>query len=135
MQLANNQMSTMHLLSDAFISSQEDSLRYNQVKGREMTGYFTDNHLSRIKVEGNGQTVYYIRNGQKQLTGVNKADCSNMMIYVEDSKVKRIALINKPDATLFPIKELPPQELKLKNFMWYGEKRPLVKEDIFDWIQ
>jgi hypothetical protein len=58
-----------------------------------------------------------------------------MLITVDGSKVKKIALINQPDATLFPVKELPPNELRLKNFAWYGTARPLVMEDIFHWNQ
>ncbi len=133
LKLANNKLQTMNLVSNSFITGMEDSLRYNQVKGRNMVGYFSDNKLSKIHVLGNGQTVYYIRNGKKQLTGVNKADCSDMMIYIDSSSVKQISLLQKPDATLYPIKELSYQELRLKDFAWYGEMQPKTKEDIFIW--
>ena len=131
--LANNKLQSMNLLANSFITGLEDSLRYNQVKGRNMIGYFVQNKLDHIHVIGNGQTIYYIRNGKKQLTGVNKADCSDMLIYLDSSKVKQISLLNKPDATLYPIKELPPMELRLKDFAWYGELQPKFKEDIFEW--
>ena len=131
--LANNKLQSMNLIANSFITGLEDSLRYNQVKGRNMIGYFVQNKLDNIHVIGNGQTIYYIRNGKKQLTGVNKADCSDMLIYLDSSKVKQISLLNKPDATLYPIKELPPMELRLKDFAWFGELQPKTKEDIFEW--
>lgn len=96
-----------------------------------MTGYFTDNKLHTIKVEGNGQSVYFTRNNKKQLTGVNRADCSDMMISIQESKIRSITMINKPDATLYPVNELSPSELKLKNFSWKNDIRPVNKEDIF----
>ncbi len=131
MQLANSQISELRLFNTAFICSMEDSVRFNQINGRNMTGYFTDNKLHTIKVEGNGQSVYFTRNNKKQLTGVNRADCSDMMISIQESKIRSITMINKPDATLYPVNELSPSELKLKNFSWKNDIRPVSKEDIF----
>ncbi len=132
MQIANSKISELRLFNSAFIISMEDSLRFNQIKGRDMTGYFSDNKLSSIKVEGNGQSVYYTRNSKKQFTGVNRADCSDMLIFInEESKIKSITLINQPDATLYPIDELSPSELRLRGFSWRHALRPLNKDDIF----
>jgi lipopolysaccharide export system protein LptA len=131
LQLSNNKISKMNLYTLAFITSQEDSLRYNQVKGKNMTGYFENNDLKRIKVEGNGQTVYYGRNKQEQIIGVNQAECSDLMIIVDSNKVKKITLINKPDATFYPVKDAAPSDFLLKGFQWFGDLQPKRKEDIY----
>ena len=131
--LAGEELHKMELTANAFITGKEDSLRYNQVKGRDMTGYFTDNKLSVIYVKGNGQSVYYIRNKKKQLTGVNQADCSDMRIEIEDNKVNKIAMLTKPDATLYPVKQAEPSLMLLKDFAWHEKLQPLSKEDIFRW--
>lgn len=131
--LSGNKIHTMNLLSEAFITGFEDSLRFNQVKGRIMVGYFENNKLSTINVTGNGQSIYYLRNSKKQLTGVNQAECSDMRIVMKDSKVHKISLINKPDATLYPVKQADPAMMKLKDFAWYGALQPKSKEDIFIW--
>jgi lipopolysaccharide export system protein LptA len=131
--LKGNKINTMHLYTGAFIAGMEDSLRYNQVKGRDMTGYFTDNKLSNIEVTGNGQSIYYLRNKKQQLTGVNQADCSNMIIYLKENKISKISLLKTPDATLFPVKETDPLQLRLKDFSWKGHLQPLQMLDIFNW--
>lgn len=131
LQLAGSQITELRLFDAAFITSQEDSTRYNQIKGRNMTGFFTDNELSSIRVEGNGQSIYYTRNSKDQFTGVNRADCSDMLIQISESKIRSITLINDPDATLYPINELQTEELRLKGFEWYEKLRPLSKADIF----
>ncbi|HEX5001014.1 MAG TPA: OstA-like protein [Bacteroidia bacterium] len=130
-QIANKEVSRLYLNDDAFIVSREDSIRYNQIKGRKMTGFFEENQLSVIHVEGNGQSVYYTRNNKKQLSGVNRADCSDMVIGLDSSKVASITLLNEPDATLYPIQELSPNELRLKGFLWNDAERPLSAEDVF----
>ncbi|HNR19658.1 MAG TPA: OstA-like protein [Bacteroidia bacterium] len=130
-QLANNKIDKLLLKDAAFMTSYEDSARYNQVKGKTMMGFFENNELYKIDVNGNGQSIYYGRNKKKQLTGVNRAECSNMEIFVKESKVSRIKMIEKPEATFYPIKELQPNELILKGFSWQEDRRPLRKEDIF----
>ncbi|HKR05217.1 MAG TPA: organic solvent tolerance protein OstA, partial [Bacteroidia bacterium] len=68
-----------------------------------------------------------------RLTGVNRAECTDMVVFIKENKVNRIILKKKPAGTLYPINELKPEELKLKGFSWQEEKRPLSKEDIFIW--
>jgi hypothetical protein len=133
LQLEDNKLKYLFLTSNSFIAGLEDSVRFDQIKGRDMVGFFSDNKLYKINVTGNGQSVYYVRNKKQQLTGVNKADCSDMVIYLSDSKVQKISLLTQPDATMYPIQELPPSEFKLRDFVWYGDKRPISKEEIYIW--
>lgn len=140
MQTANSEITNIFLNSNAFIASLADSssvsipdsTRYNQIKGKSMTGFLSDNRLFRINVNGNGQTIYYAKNKDNKNFAVNRADCSDLVIYIEENKVNSITLLNEPDGTLYPIKQLTVTELRLKGFTWQGVKRPVTKEDIFN---
>jgi lipopolysaccharide export system protein LptA len=131
LQISNASIDKLFLSNSAFITSKEDSTRYNQLRGRNMIGYFQENNLFKIDVFGNGQSIYYARNKKNQLTGVNRADCSNMIILLNDNKIVKLKLIDKPDATFYPINELKADELMLKGFTWQEERRPTHKNDIF----
>jgi len=133
MQLSSSGVSEMRLQQDAFICSLEDTanFRYNQISGREMTSYFSDNALDVVHVLGNGESVYYTKNSKEQFTGVNRAESSDMRIQVKDGKITSICLLQDPDATLYPINEMRSSELKLKGFKWLIELRPGCREDIF----
>jgi lipopolysaccharide export system protein LptA len=131
-------LKNMLLTNSAFIISQEDSLRFNQIKGKTMCGYFINNELYKILVNGNGQSIYYgaespKENSKKKYIGVNKADCSEMLIFLKENQVSNITFITKPDATMYPIKELTPKELQLKDFAWRIQLKPAGKNDIFVW--
>jgi lipopolysaccharide export system protein LptA len=138
-QISNSRIDKMYLVNSAFIASRADtaeigpidSLRFNQIKGKNMTGYFQDNKLCKIDVSGNGQTIYYAKNKKQKIFGVNRADCSDLIIKVKENKVQQISLLNTPDGTLYPIKELAPSELRLKGFNWSGEMRPKSREGIY----
>lgn len=127
---SDGEITKMFLKNAALIVSKEDSVKYNQIKGKQMTGYFIKNKLTKIFVEGNGQTIYFAKDKNK-LIGVNKAECSNLMIYVKENKVDKITFLKKPDATLFPMSDFSPAEFKLKDFVWREKERPLSMQDIF----
>jgi len=138
-QIANSKIDKMYLVNSSFIVSRADSAqqgdldstRFNQIRGKNMTGYFNDNKLYEILVTGNGQTIYYGKNKDDKNFGVNRADCSDLIIRVNENKVQQISLLNEPDGTLYPINELPTRELRLKGFVWMEEDRPKTKDDIY----
>ncbi|HEY6161861.1 MAG TPA: OstA-like protein [Bacteroidia bacterium] len=127
---AGGHIEQIKLLNNAFVVSQEDSVRFNQVKGKNLTGYFVKDELHKIKVEGNGQTIYYAKDKNKYM-GVNKADCTDILILLKDNEVDKITFITKPDATLFPFKDAEPKEMRLKGLKPRFTERPQKQADIF----
>ncbi len=130
----NKQIDQLHMLQLAFIISREDTVKFNQVKGKKMICYFKDNDLYKVDVKGNGQTVYYPKDGN-DIIGVNKAESSDLVIFLEENEIKDIIFYTKPDATLFPLEKAPQNELILKDFIWLERHRPQQKEDIFTWVE
>ena len=121
----------IRMKDDAFIISMEDdSLRFNQIKGKNMIGYVRNNELDKIDVSGNGQSNYYARD-KNGVIGLNKAESSNITIYMNKGKVKKIAFIKSPDGELKPLGELEEGDKLLPGFNWQAEIRPKNKEDIF----
>lgn len=120
------------LQNSSFIISQDDSIRFTQIKGRNMTGYFRDGELYRIDVNGNGQTIYFARD-EDQLIGVNKAESSNIIITFDQGDLDRINMLKTPTAMLYPPDELPAEQLYLNGFIWLAKHRPRKMEEIFEW--
>jgi lipopolysaccharide export system protein LptA len=129
--MANKAADSLILYNNAFIVS-KDSTVFNQIKGRNVIGYFINNELRRITVNGNSETIYYIRDDKtKDLQGINKAIASNMIISLEDKKLKSILYLDNPKATLYPLNQISENEKKLTGFKWLNDQRPLSKEDVF----
>ena len=126
----HRQPKIMYLYKSSFIISMEDTTKYNQIKGKNMVCYFKNNELYRINVSGNGQTVYYPKD-KDEIIGANKAESSNLVIYLKDGKVNFISFLTKPNAILYPLDEAPINELLLKGFSWMEKVRPKDKGDIF----
>jgi len=109
-----------------------DTMQFNQIKGRNMKGYFRDNKIYKVNVSGNAQTIYYVySDNNTSVLGANRADCSNMIIFIVLNKINSITFLQKPDATLFPMKDVKPSDFLLGGFHWHGSERPRTIADIF----
>lgn len=122
---------TIH--QNAFIISEESPNQYNQVKGRILIAYFEDNVLDRIRVNGNGQTIYYGKQDDGSIIGMNRLDCSNMLIYLDSNEISSIRFYVSPKATLYPLENLTADLKFFRYFSWRMRERPLRQEDIFTW--
>ena len=131
--IANSQIDTMVMYNSCFLISQDDTASYNQIKGRIMTGYFKNNEMVKIRVNGNAETLYYLREENKSLIGIQKAISNKLTIYLDSNKIKGFTYIDQPDGAIHPPAELSGEDLFLRDFLWIEGKRPLRKEDIFCW--
>jgi hypothetical protein len=116
---------------DAFIISMEDdSIRFNQIKGKNMVGFIRNNELYRINVNGNGQSNYYARD-KDGIIGLNKAESSNIIIHLNKGKVKSISFVQSPEGELKPMESIEDGDKLLPGFKWMEDIRPKSKADIF----
>ena len=116
----------LELYGNAFVVNEVDNTRYNQIKGR-LSGYFENNNIYKIYIDGNGESIYYIVDGD-QLIGVNITNCSTIDIRLEDGEITEIYQ-NIPNGNIDP--PLYDSNNTLSGFQWLDEIRPKKIEDIF----
>ncbi len=120
----------LHMTKNSFIISQQDTGQFDQIKGKEMVGYIVDRQLTKIDVNGNGQTLYYARE-EEEIIGLNKAESSKISIRFKEGKIHKIYFIKAPEGELKPLTDLTESDKKLRDFDWKIRLRPLSKYDIF----
>jgi lipopolysaccharide export system protein LptA len=131
--MANGQLERLFVSNSAFIVSQVADSAFNQIKGRHLTGYFRSNALYKIRVEGNGQTIYYPSEevgGTPRVLGVNKADCSDLEIRINNNRIEKISLQNRPSGALHPLSRSTADDRFLEGFKWLIDSRPLSVADL-----
>ena len=131
--MSDNKIDSMILYGNGFIISRDtiNTDTYNQVKGRLVTAYFVDNEIHKIVVNGNAESLYYIRDDDNELIGIDKAVAAMLYIMVENNEFKSVTYLNGANATTYPESEIAKPDLKLKGFKLQTERQPLRKEDIF----
>jgi len=126
----NGKLDSFDLMSNAMIISKEKGAHYNQIKGKDMKGRMDSSNLNEIKVFGNGQSIFYAKEDSVNYIGVNVIDCSEMTFNFLKGQLDKAKFITSPDATLYPVDELKPEELRLKGFKWYEGRRPKRSDQI-----
>lgn len=126
--LNENSIKEAILRESAFICTEIDSVSSNQISGETMFAHFRNNELYNIIVEGNGESIYYVKddNDDKNI-GVNKIICSNMNLYIKDRKINNISFYENPDAVLSPIKTITPEKKFLKGFKLHSKGKIIEK--------
>lgn len=132
MYLKNNKPERLYVFENAMALSQVDSsIYFNQVKGNTINAYFdTTGQIQFLRSKGNSENVYYATDEEGNFIGVNKNSSDVVEIRFADGKAKRVLLINGVDGTMYPMRKVNHEELKLRNFRWLDDKRPKSRYDI-----
>ncbi len=123
---SENKLKRMNFDGNAFITSFEENSYYNQIKGKNIIAHFIDGKVNKIDINGNGQAIYFIRDGNL-LTMANRSESAKISILVKGNKVSRITFREKPISNLYPIEKAEQEDITLKGFKWLGDKRPMDK--------
>lgn len=129
--IRNGSIKTLNVFGNAFLASEIKSETYNQISGRKMVNQFSNNKLSSVLVDGNAESIYYIRNNETdsaEYTGVNKVRCGKMNIGFDSSKVSSIKFYAEPDGKMYPIKDFPETEKFLSGLKWLKKEQPLMED-------
>jgi lipopolysaccharide export system protein LptA len=126
----NRQTERLELYNAAFVSSEVDTSRYNQIKGRSLTGFFKNNELFKIEIKGNGESLYYLLDGE-DIAGINQSKCANIEALVENGKISVITDFGSPEGFIDPPDLLIKREIRLEGFSWLDHLRPKNRSDIF----
>ena len=122
-----------HIQNQALSVERLDSLNYNQVSGKDMKAYFVGGEMKQVDVIGTVRLVYYPMEKDSTLLGMNYSETSQLSMFLENRKLKKMSMSPKANGTLYPMTQIPPAKMKLDNFVWFDYVRPLSKEDIFVW--
>lgn len=121
----------MEMLTAALIISQEDSTMFNQIGGDNMKGYFTDNNLSKVDVFGGGKTIYFPKEEDGTVIGMNRVDCTDITITITNREIDKIIFKKKPKGVLEPMDKINPADFRLDGFEWLDYRRPKNRYEIF----
>lgn len=125
-------LDSLKVLNNAFLVAKDTvGTGYNQVKGQNLYGKFRDNRLYEADIVKNTEVIYYMRNDQNELIGINKNVSSKINLTLDRNKIDTITFFKTVDGDIYPEKDLPENARKLRGFIWRGDERIRSKYDIF----
>ncbi len=129
--MVNKKMDKVYIDTNAFVMQHDTLEYYNQVSGRNMIAYFHNDSIQKVDVLGNAQSVYFVRDEDSSLVGVNLGSSSDIRIEFSAGGISDIVYINKPLASLNPIDKVSKRALYLRGFKSYYYLQPKTKNEIF----
>jgi len=127
----NRKLSMMEMEGAAFIVSDDRGDQYNQVKGRRITARFDGDELREMIVHSNTETLYYVRDDDEALIGIDKAVSDRLRMEFEEGEIQLIVYLTGVTGTTWPVHELVGEERILRGFRLRKEERPESRIDIF----
>ncbi len=122
----------MILKPKPMIISREDSLDYNQIKGKKMIIYFKDNNIHIIDIKGNGQSIFIVKDEEEnKKIGLNYTECTDLKLYFQNNKLEAVNYETQPKSTTKPYEKINEKDRYLKEFHWREKEQPKNKQDIF----
>ena len=130
MVIKGKQLQKAHLLSNAFITIQEDPHSYDQIRGAEMVAYFdSTTALTRFDALGGAASLFYLEE-KNALATVNKVETKMIYATFKDSEIERMYYYDNPKNDGYPTVQLPEDDKQLKGFRWEPERRPASPLDV-----
>jgi lipopolysaccharide export system protein LptA len=133
LQMKHKKLDNMTMFPSAFIVNieKDDSTHFNQVGGKRMRGFFKDDKLNRMFIEGNAESIYFSRDsGKMTISGMERSLSSRIRVDFKDNKATNLAFYTKPQHTYGPLDKFKEDERILKGFIWKPKERPVSKESI-----
>ena len=117
-------MEKASLMSNAFITIQEDTDLFDQIRATEMLAFFDEKGgLTRFDALGGASALFFIEENDTYAT-VNKTDSKMLSATFKDGDIERIYYYESPKNDGYPVVQLADDERLLKAFNWQPEKRP-----------
>lgn len=133
LQMKHKKLDNMTMFPHAFIVNieKDDSLHFNQLGGKRMRGWFKEDKLSRMLMEGNAESIYFARDsGKMTISGMQRSLSSKIRADFKDNKVTNMGFYTKPENRYGPLNKFKEDDKVLKGFIWKPKERPVSKESI-----
>lgn len=127
----NDELDRLQIINSAFVCQQEDSVRFNQLSGKEVTAYIAKGELYRVDVRGNAESIFFPREADSTMIGMNQTESSFLTVYLKEQKIDRIILFPSPTGVMTPLDQVTAESLYLLNYSWQITIRPQSREDVF----
>ena len=125
-------LDSLKVLNNTFIVSKDTiGTGYNQIKGQNLFGKFLEGKLHEVDIIKNAEVIYYMRNDAQELIGINKNVSSKINIIFDEKEIETITFFKQVDGTIYPEKDLPEPDRKLRGMVWRGDEKIKSKDDIF----
>ena len=127
-----NIIDSLFVFDNAFIIEKDSmGLGFNQISEKKLKGNFIDGKLKEVDIIKNAESIYYLRNSENELIGIDKSKSAKIKIFISDQNIDTFTKINQIDGKVYPEDEFNENDKLLKGFYFREEEIITSIEDLF----
>jgi lipopolysaccharide export system protein LptA len=119
------------VLEKGFSASRTPESFFNQIRGNTLNGHFVDGSIDYLRAKGNAESIYYLQDEDSSYFGLNYAKADAISMYFKDRELKRVSWVNGVEGTTYPIRQIPDEKRRLRDFKWEENRRPKTRYELF----
>jgi lipopolysaccharide export system protein LptA len=127
----NKKADRIRVFNNSFLASEVQPGIYNQVKSTRLDGFFKEGTIDSVRCKGFAESVYFMQDNDSAFTGINQTSADILDVFFRKGDLQRVVYRSNVSGTVWPIRQKSPEEVKLKGFGWYDNRRPKTKYDLF----
>ncbi len=131
MKVYNGIVEKLFLSHKPLVIEKVDSLDFNQIKGKRMIGFLKNNKITHFDIDGNGQTIFIVKNEKDEKIGLNYIESSNLSMYFKKNKLTNLTYHLLPISNTTPYIQIEENKKYLDDFIWRESEKPMNKKEIF----
>ncbi len=129
----NQKPERLYVFNNSIVINETREKLYNQMAGRTLNAYFVDGNIDSIRVKGSpAESVYYMQDEDSSYIGMNRSSGDVIDIFFKNKELNKVKFINDVNGNLYPMKQVPPGENRLKGFNWMDKRRPKTALALFE---
>jgi lipopolysaccharide export system protein LptA len=130
--IVNEELDRVFMKDKAFAIMSDTLFNFNQMKGREMTGYFKEGQMERLLIDGNGESLYFALEADTITQGINRILSANIKLTFNDGAIQKANFGIRPDGKFTPVQKIDEKVSRLDGFNWRIAEKP-DRETIDAW--
>ena len=127
----NKKPHELYVFENGLMINQTGEDMYNQIKGNRLFGYFTDGEIDNIRAKGNAESIYYAKDNEEKLVGINKASSDIIDMRFKNRELNKVVFISAVSGRMLPFRQASDEDRRLRNFKWHDKRRPKSKFELF----
>ncbi|MBX3256054.1 MAG: LPS export ABC transporter periplasmic protein LptC [Chitinophagaceae bacterium] len=128
----NKKPQRVEVWENAFSISKSNDEYFNQLKGNVINGYFVEGDIEHIRAKGSAESLYYLQDDDSAYTGANYAQADLINLYLAKRELQKITWINEVTGGFYPVREVPEEKKRFRNFKWQETRRPKTRLELFE---
>ena len=130
--IKNDELDSLLVFNNALIIN-KDSLGtgFNQIAGQKLYGNFINNELKKIDIVKNAESIYYLRNSENELVGIDRSKSGKIKILLNNNSIEKFKKINQVDGNTYPEEDFLDELKFLKGFYFREDEKPNSIDDLF----